>query len=227
MDLPGPGQSELDVTWINDSTFVIDTQGWNTSLYLKEEKHLVYPVDFSTLTLSDSLVDANGMLDTTLFIADTLVVAVIDTAAIRALEISLFSYLNGEISPPLADSSSGRTARFSADRSKVNFYVPSTTWMADEKSPFYILSSENNLDSLQLAINTLLDFNRERDSTLLMIDDMYGKKTPIWLTTGSDEASRFWVKNYNNDSITLWVGNPAPNEISLLLEDDVNFSRLV
>lgn len=218
---------EVEVTWINDSTFAIDPQGWNTNLYLKEEKGLVYPVDFSTLTLSDSLLDENGLLDTSLFIADTLVVAVIDTAALRALEISLYSYLNGEIKPPLANPSSGRSARFSEDSCILNVYVPGTTWMADEHSPFYILSSKNHLDSLQQAINTLLDFTRERDSTLLMVNDMYGQKTPFWLTTGSEATSRFWVKNYNNDSLTLWVGNPAANEISLLLEDDVNFSRLV
>ncbi len=218
---------EVDVTWINDSTFVIDSQGWNSNLYLKEEQRLVYPVDFSTLTLSDSLLDENGMLDTSLFIADTLVVALIDTAAIKALGISLYSYLNGKISPPLAAPSSGRSAHFSQDSSKLSFYVPGTTWLADEHSPFYILNSRNHLDSLQQAINTLLEFNKERDSTLLMINDMNGHKTPLWLTTGSEDASRFWVKNYNNDSITLWVGNPAANEISLLLEDDVNFSRLV
>ena len=218
---------EVELTWINDSTFAIDPQGWNTNLYLKEEERLIYPVDFSTLTLSDSLLDENGLLDTTLFIADTLVVSVIDTAAIRALEISLYSYLNGEISPPPADPSSGRSARFSEDSSMLKFYVPGTTWMADEHSPFYILNSQNHLDSLQQAINTLLDFTRERDSTLLIVNDINGQKTPFWLTTGSEATSRFWVKNYNNDSLTLWVGNPGANEISLLLEDDVNFSRLI
>jgi DUF3078 family protein len=217
----------FDVTWINDSTFAIDPQRWNTDLYLREEQRYVYPVDFSTLTLSDSLLDEKGMLDSTLFIPDTIIVAVIDTTAIKALEIKLYSYLKGTVTPPLSDSSSGRQARFSDDRSQVHFYVPGSTWLADEDSPFYILSSQNHLDSLQQAINTLLTFNQERDSTLLMINDMYGHKTPYWLTTGSDNASRFWVKNYNNDSITLWVGNPAANEISLLLEDDVNFSRLL
>ncbi|MCP4313502.1 MAG: DUF3078 domain-containing protein [Bacteroidetes bacterium] len=217
----------VDVTWINDSTFAIDPQGWNTNLYLREEEHYVYPVAFSTLTLSDSLLDENGLLDTTLFIADTVIVAVIDTAAISALEIKLYSYLKGTITPPLADSVSGRSAHLSADQSEVHYFVPGNTWMADHDSPFYILKGEHHLDSLQQAVNTLLNYTRERDSTLLFINDMYGQKTPYWLTTGSDDATRFWVKNYNNDSITLWLGNPGSNEISLLLEDDINFSRLV
>jgi hypothetical protein len=55
---------------------------------------------------------------------------------------------------------------------------------------------------------------------------MHGHLTPLWLTQGKEGASRFWVKNFSNDSITIWVGNPAPKEISLLLEEDVNIYRL-
>lgn len=61
---------------------------------------------------------------------------------------------------------------------------------------------------------------------MLMINDRNGKQTPFWVTTGSEGLSRFWVKNYNNDSITIWLGNPGTNEISMFLEDEVNFNRL-
>ncbi|MDX2431551.1 MAG: hypothetical protein QNK35_11485, partial [Bacteroides sp.] len=215
------------VKWINDSTFVLDPQGWNPELYLKEEAQYNYPVDFSSLILSDTLLDENRMLDTTLFIADTTFVTVIDTAVIMELGIKLYSHANGSISPPLSDFSSGRVAQLSADSTLVLYYVPRSTWMADENSPFYILSDQKQLDSLQLAINTLLDYNLERDSTLLFIDDMFGKKTPYWLSGGKDETFRFWVKNFNNDSLTLWIGNPGRGQISLLMEDDVDLKRMV
>ncbi len=218
---------KVDVKWINDSAFVVNPQGWNPNLYLKMEKRYVYPVDFSTLVLSDSLLDENGMLDSTLFIPDTILQQVIDTAAIRELEIRLYKYLNGSITPPLSDPSSGRVARLSKDRAQIHYSLPGTTWIADETSPFYILGSKQQLDSLQKAINTLLDYNLRRDSTLLVINDMFGKESPYWLTTGRDRTFRFWVKNFNNDSLTLWIGNPGTNEISLLMEDDVNFNRLV
>jgi hypothetical protein len=213
--------------WIDDSTFVVDPQGWNRDLYIKKEPKLVYPVDLSTLVLSDTLLDENGMLDPTLFTPDTVMVNVVDTTALKSLGISLHHISGGVVTPPLAVPDGSQSALLSEDRSRVLYFVPGTTWQAGAGTPFRILNSKHHLDSLQLAITALLDFTEQRDSTMLMIDDMYGRKTPMWLTTGTDEAFRFWVKNYNNDSITLWVGNPAPGEISLLLEDDVNFSRLM
>lgn len=208
--------------WLNDSTFVIDPEGWSPDLYLIEKTELVYPVDLSTLTLSDSLLDSEGMLDSTLFTPDTLLVTVIDTAALKALEIGFYQLQGDSISPPLEGN-----ARFSADSANIYYFSASTDWLADEASPFMMLSGERQLDSLQHAIHTLLDFTRERDSTLLIINDMYGLKAPLWISGRGNDTFRFWVKNFNNDSITLWIGNPASNEISLQMEDDVNFSRLM
>ncbi len=34
------------------------------------------------------------------------------------------------------------------------------------------------------------------------------------------------MKNYKNDSITIWVGNPSRNNISVFLEDEININRL-
>ena len=220
-------EESVEVRWINDSTFVVDPQGWNTELYLKQETDLVYPVDFSTLTLSDSLLDENGLLDSTLFIADTVLLSVIDTAAMASLGISLHHYSDHVITPPLTDHTGDRMVLLSEDRTRALYFIPGSAWQADENSPFHIVSGEHHLDSLQQAVSTLLDFTERRDSTRLLINDMYGNKTPVWLTTGTEDAFRLWVKNYSNDSITLWVGNPGTGEISLLLEDDVNFSRLV
>jgi hypothetical protein len=216
-----------EVRWINDSIFVVDPRGWNSDLYLKKEIKLVYPVDFSKLSLSDSILDENGMLDTTLFIADTVIVPVIDTTALTSLGISLHHCNGKQITPPLSDPAGSRTARLTDDMARVLYYLPGTSWLADAHSPFYVVHSAHHLDSLQQAVNTLLRFTENRDSTRLVINDIYGRKMPFWLTAGDDDAFRFWVKNYNNDSVTLWIGNPGTNEISLTLEDDVHFSRLM
>ncbi len=210
-------EKTIEIKWINDSTFIINPQGWSSKLYMKKEPSLVYPVDFSKLTLFDS----------SLFTPDTVMVEVIDTVALQSLEIALHYFKEGKITPPLSKAPESGSAQLSKDLSRVNYYASGTTWIADENSPFRMLKGAHYLDSLHYAVHALLDFTEERDSSLLLINDMYGQKTPLWITTGSDNAYRFWVKNYNNDSITLWVGNPASNEISLLLEDDVNFSRLV
>ena len=210
-------KQSIEIKWINDSTFVIDPRGWSSTLYLKQESRLVYPDGFSELALAGS----------SLFVPDTVMVKVIDTVALRSLEIALHHFKDGTITPPLPVVPGSGPARLSRDLSRVNYYAAGTTWIADENSPFRIVKGEHHLDSLHYAVHALLDFTEKRDSSLLLINDMYGRTTPLWLTTGRFNTYRFWVKNYNNDSITLWVGNPASNEISLLLEDDVNFSRLV
>jgi len=219
------------IRWINDSTFIVDPQGWSNELYMKTVPELVYPVDLKTLSLSDSILDERGMLDSALFTPDTIYRSVLDTAALRSLDIGLYHYRETEqglpvIHPPLARSDSNRLARLSADKAYVEYMIPGTRWEAEPSSPFHLLDNNLQLDSLQHAVTRLLDFALERDSSRLLISDVSGRSTPYWITSGSDELYRLWVKNYNNDSVTIWLGNPGPGELSLLLEDEVNFNRL-
>lgn len=217
----------LDVSWINDSSFVLDPLGWNKELYLKVEEHLQYPVERSMLLVSDSLAAGSLLSDSVIIIPDTIEITRIDTAALMDLGVRLFSYRDGLVSPPLRKAGSGKIAWLSDDKTKVYHALPRSTWLAEETSPFYILRHQQQLDSIQDAIDFLLDYNMQRDSSLLLIDDMFGHKTPYWLTGGRDETFRFWVKNFNNDSLSLWIGNPGRKQISLLMEDDVNFNRLL
>ena len=80
------------VRWLNDSTFVIDTVGWNTDLMIKKELEITYPVNFSPLAFSEEMLDENGKLDSALFIPDTLVTLVIDTSALESLGLSMFQF---------------------------------------------------------------------------------------------------------------------------------------
>ena len=217
----------IPVRWLNDSTFVADPQGWSPKLYLKKEMTLKYKRDLSTLSLSDStLLDENGMLDSTLFIPDTIWHELIDTAALQALEIKLHSYINGKISPPLSDPAGKHRVRISRDLQAVEYFTPSSIWIAEENSLFRLVENEFFLDSLQAAVNSLLDFTRQRDSTLLLISDLYGREKPLWMGSGKEDKYRYWVKNFNDDSITLWIGNPGYKKLSLLLEDEVNLTRM-
>ncbi len=135
------------------------------------------------MVLSDSsLLDANGMLDSTLFIADTLWHDVIDTAAIRALEISLHNYSAGDVDPPLPHASDNRRVRLSMDRQNLEYYSPSNVWKAATDSPFRIVESLAYLDSLQVAVSTLLNYTLDRDSSMVMINDLYGETAdPLYL----------------------------------------------
>jgi len=212
---------------LNDTTFLVDPQGWSPNLYLREESQLVYPVDLSTLSLSDSLLDENGLLDSTLFIPDTVLSTVLDTVALNSLGISKHYRKSGQITPVLVLGEEGSVPSLTSDSSAVVYHSAVTLWKADENSPFERVEGRYQLDSLQYAVEKLLEFTELRDSTMIWISDLSGRKTPFWISSGREDEYRFWVKNYNKDSITVWLGNPGRNELSLLLEDDVNFNRMV
>jgi hypothetical protein len=222
--------SSTKVRWLNDSTFLVDPKGWSPDLYLKREIRLIYPEDTTIAALSPApsfsipARDSAAMNAAPRLAPDTLIITLIDTAAIESLGIVLHSY-RGEVITPTLDKG-GMTGVMSADRSRILYYYPGTTWKTTGDSPFSIVEGEYQLDSLQYAIDKLLEFTDERDSTILWLNDMHGNRDSLWLTRGNDMAFRFWVKNYTNDSLTIWVGNPASNEISLMLEDDININRL-
>ncbi len=222
-----PISDSMRIRWMNDSTFIIDSVGWSLNLLLKEELKIHQPVDYSGILFSDSIPEEIRMLDSTLFMPDTLLIVTIDTAALESLNIPLHQYSDQKITPAIYDPGLNRHAYV---RSDSNFVVLTDTiyiWMADRQSPFYSLSGAHQLDSLQSAMETLLSSNERRDSTRLVFNDMYGKRTPFWVSTGNSISQRFWAKNYKNDSITLWIGNPVKNEISLVLEDDIDVNRLM
>lgn len=214
------------VRWLNDSTFVIDTVGWNTDLIIKKELEITYPVNFSPLAFSEEMLDENGKLDSALFIPDTLVTLVIDTTALESLGLSMFQYAKEGIIPSLDLPEYRRSARLAEDSLYIVYTDTLSYLMAQESSPFYRVNGKHQLDSLQLAVRTLLDYNSIRDSSKIIFTDMYGRETPLWLNSKSNEIRRFWVKNFKNDSITLWMGNRKANEISLLMEDDIDITRL-
>jgi len=167
------------------------------------------------------------MLDSSLFTADTLSVPVIDSVALKTLHIPMHHFSRNGITPMIEGHDSYDHLQVLTDPGLLVFTDTISQWLAPPESPFYILTGARQLDSLQFAVETLVRFNEKRDSTRLIINDMYGRKSPLWISNGKSSSHRFWVKNYKNDSITLWIGNPASDEISLLLEDDIDVNRLV
>lgn len=223
---------EVEIRWLNDSTFIIDSIGWNIDLLTREVPVISYReapeprVQADTLPGLTVVADVPLLLPDTLLVADTVMVTTIDTSALESLDIALYSYRGKRIIPTLSDRRLRRSARIKPDSSSVVFTDTSLVWVADTASPFHVLDGPDQLSFLQEAMNSLLFFTERRDSTRLVLNDMYGRKTPFWVSGGSSDSYRFWVKNYRNDSITLWIGNPGRNEISLLLEDEIDVNRL-
>jgi len=222
-------RDSMELRWLNDSTFILDSVGWNMDLFIQEQQEILYPVDFSELFFADSVPDISEISDSILEQygkPDTVTVTSIDTTALVALDVPMYRYSENRIIPDLDDPVQRRSARITPDSTLLVYTDTLSLWVADTASPFQILAGEHQLDSLKLAVETLLLYTEKRDSTRLVINDMYGGQMPLWLTTGRDDFYRFWVKNDKNDSITLWIGNPRMNEISLLLEDAIDVNRL-
>jgi hypothetical protein len=93
--------------------------------------------------------------------------------------------------------------------------------------PFTYYSFPYQSDSILAAVSTLLDYLRERDSTVINFTGIDNVITPVWLNSKSDRMMRYWLKNELNDSVTVWIGSTAKNTIGLFLEQGVNFRRPV
>jgi hypothetical protein len=220
-------RDSMEVRWLNDSTFILDSVGWNPSLFMNRQAVVSPPVDFSVFSFPDYETEAETIPDSLAFQPDTSMRTVIDTMAIEALGIKMLSYTNHTIEPVLDVPEMRRSAHISHDSIYLVYTDTIARWEAAPDSPFYRLEGQSQLDSLGSAVALLLESNQERDSTHVIFRDLNGDPTALWLTTGSHELARFWAKNYKNDSITLWLGNPAPLEISLMLEDEIRVNRLV
>lgn len=91
--------------------------------------------------------------------------------------------------------------------------------------PFRYLEYPYMSDSIEAAVGSLIGYIEERDSTLLKITDQSGRGTDVWLNTRTDNLVRFWLPGGKGDSVTVWVGSPRRNTISLRAEEGVQFKR--
>jgi hypothetical protein len=92
-------------------------------------------------------------------------------------------------------------------------------------SPFRYLRNPYVTDSLEAAVGSLIGYLEARDSMLLRITGETGRGTDMWLNTRSDNLVRFWLPDDEGDSVTVWLGNPMRNTISLRAEAGVMFKK--
>ena len=139
---------------------------------------------------------------------DTIIKVFIDTLFLQSQNIEIHRLIDDRIVPSFLPPDSHKTFRFLPDSSKIIVSETEEVIVPEGKSPFDIVPNEKMPDSLRLAVETLLSYTDQRDSILLFFNDIRGEKTPFWLTSRKDDLYRYWVKNYKNDSITIWMGNP-------------------
>lgn len=241
----------IPLYWFNDSTFIIDTVMLPRRPYITKETIITYADSFDIETANDTLPPFDSISATVDSLAtdtlttdtlsddllaadiafvsrepDTIFQVFIDTLFLDSMNLDLYSYKNEEIVPtPDYDNTRGSLWM---DNDSGSFIISDTTryTIGESGTPFFIVPNTDFPDSIRMAANLLLEHISERDSIPLDITDINGKMTRIWLGTGHENLYRYWLKNNKNDSITVWVGNPARNNISVVLEDEVNIKRM-
>jgi hypothetical protein len=93
--------------------------------------------------------------------------------------------------------------------------------------PFKYYNFPDQSDSLRIAVSSLLNYLEERDSTIINFTGVGNVVTPVWMNSKSGNIIRYWLKNEFSDSVTIWIGNPSRNTMSLSLEQGVSFRRPV
>lgn len=93
--------------------------------------------------------------------------------------------------------------------------------------PFKYLNQPYQSDSIKVAVDQLLKYIEERDSTVIKFTGTGNSTIPVWMNSKSNEAVRYWLKNELSDSVTVWIANPSKNTFGLFLEQGVSFKRAV
>jgi hypothetical protein len=92
-------------------------------------------------------------------------------------------------------------------------------------SPFKYFNYPYQSDSIKVAVNELMKFLDERDSSKIYLTGRDHEITPFMLNSRSGMYARYWLKNDLNDSVTVWIGNNGKDTIGLYLEKEVTFRR--
>ncbi len=80
-------------------------------------------------------------------------------------------------------------------------------------------------DSIAAALNYLARYANQIDTTKLSVRNLDNRGADIFLKNESQHFTRFWLKNQQNDSLSVIVRNIDKNSVMMLIDDGVTFSR--
>ncbi len=92
-------------------------------------------------------------------------------------------------------------------------------------SPLKYLNYPFQGDSIQAAVNSLIKYIDNRDSSVINFTGLGKVVTPLTLNAKSEKVVRYWLKNEFSDSVAIWIENLSRNTIGLYLEQGINFKR--
>lgn len=216
----------LPLMWLNKTVFIVDTVPLDKEPYITRQTIRMKALDSIPAVLREELPELQGLVDSLLLVRDTITEVFIDSRYLASKKIQMYKVSEEGIIPPLLPPDSPLYMGFLEDSTGIVLSSYERVVMADEQSPFYIVPGPDMPDSLRLAVETLLAYAYQRDSVLLHIHDLAGRKTPFWLSAKETDPYRFWVSNAENDSVTVWLGNPSSRTLTMVLEEGVNIERL-
>jgi hypothetical protein len=86
-----------------------------------------------------------------------------------------------------------------------------------------IVNSVN--DSIAIVVKTLADYAEFIDTTKINFTNITGEKRSLMLRNNDDYFTRFWLKNEQNDSLSIMIKNVDKRSVQMLIDDGVTFSR--
>jgi len=80
-------------------------------------------------------------------------------------------------------------------------------------------------DSISAVLQSLTDYADFIDSTKISMFNLNGNSTELELKSGDEKFARFWLKNIQNDSLSVLVRSVGKHGMFLLIDDGVTISR--
>ena len=80
-------------------------------------------------------------------------------------------------------------------------------------------------DSILLVLQTLLEYADHIDSTHISMTNLTGGSIDILLQNGNERYARLWLKNRQNDSLSVLVKSTDKKSVQMIIDDGVTFSR--
>ena len=80
-------------------------------------------------------------------------------------------------------------------------------------------------DSISAVLGTLADYADYIDSVKVTMYNLSGNSSEISLRSGGEKYSRFWLKNVQNDSLSVLIRNVGKRGMFMLIDDGVTISR--
>lgn len=81
-------------------------------------------------------------------------------------------------------------------------------------------------DSLQIILSDLVEYVNSIDTVNIKIRNLVGESKNLTLGSNRQQFTRVWLKNEQNDSISILISNEDKRSIKMLINDNVTFSRM-